>query len=540
MRDLETDLQTLRTVMEYAQNRDFRRAAALAEQTLAGGFEHPALLNVLATWLEQQDRFEDALRLLERAVTIAPRDVGARNALALCLQRLERPVEALHHVEILLKQEPNLGFAHANKGNALMALGSLSRASQSHLRAVELEPRGFVSLAALASIATLRGEHKEARRWAEQALAIAPGFPNAVLSLAADALAGRDTVRAEMLLQPLILDSRAGASDRARAIGLLGDVHDASGRYLEAFDAYRTCNDALRQIHRRLASGSSVVDYTGALAAAMRTIGSAGWPTCAQEAKSGGARGHVFLVGFPRSGTTMLEVVLDGHPDVASSEEQELLTPGVLQFMREPLDLEPLARAQDAQLDPLRMAYWEAVRNSGIDVGGKVFIDKHPLHTLKLPLIARLFPQAKLLFAYRDPRDVVLSCFRRRFKMNPAMYQLLTLQGAAAFYAAVMSFAEQVQPLLQMQRLVVRYETLVADLAREMREICEFLELGWLPTMADFGSRVRAREHATPSTAQLARGLDSSTVEHWRHYQSSLQPVLPVLQPWVTRFGYPD
>jgi tetratricopeptide (TPR) repeat protein len=539
MRDLESDLQTLRTVMEYAQNRDFARAAALAQQTLAGGFEHPALLNVVATWLEQQNRLEEALRLLERAVTIAPRDVGARNALALCLQRLERPAEALHHVEILLKQQPDLGFVHANKGNALIALGWLSRAKQSHLRAVELEPRGFVSMGALASIATLRGEHDEARRWAEQALAIAPGFPTAVLSLAAAALAGGDTLRAEALLQPLILDSRAGASDRARAIGLLGDVLDASGRYPEAFDAYRTCNDALRQIHRQLASGTSLVQYSGALAAAMRTLGSAGWPTGAQQADSGAARGHVFLVGFPRSGTTMLEVVLDGHPEVASSEELELLTPGVLQFMREPLDLEPLARADEAQLQVLRMAYWEAVRNAGIDVAGKVFIDKHPLHTLKLPLIARLFPQAKILFAVRDPRDVVLSCFRRRFKMNAAMYELLTLRGAAAFYAAVMSFAELVRPLLGLKWREVRYETLVADLAQHMREVCEFLELDWLPDMADFGSRAQAREHATPSTAQLARGLDGSMVQHWRHYQSSLEPILPVLQPWVTRLGYP-
>ncbi|MDP9091051.1 MAG: sulfotransferase [Pseudomonadota bacterium] len=539
-RDLETDLQTLRMVTAYAQNRDFARAAALAEQTLASGFEHPLLLNVVATWLEQQGKLEDALRLLERAVKIAPGDVGARNALSLCLQRLDRPEEALQHLDALLKEHANLGFAHANKGNALMALGWLGRARHSHLRALELEPSGFVSMAALASIATQRGEHQEARRWAEQALAIVPGFPNAVLSLAAAALAGGDIIGAEQLLHPLILDTRAGQLDRARATGLLGDVLDASGRYLAAFDSYSTCNDALRQIHRQFGSGTSVLNYTRALAAAMHEVDSVGWAAPALESYSAGARGHVFLVGFPRSGTTMLQVVLDGHPDVASSEEHELMTAGVLQFMREPINLEPLARADEKQLRALRLAYWDEVRNAGIDVAGKVFIDKHPLHTLKLPLIARLFPQAKVLFACRDPRDVVLSCFRRRFKMNAAMYELLTLRGAAAFFDAVMGFAHQVRPVLGLKWRVVRYESLVADLAREMREICEFLELGWLPGMGDFGPRVQAREHATPSTAQLARGLDGSAVQHWRHYQSSLQPILPVLQPWVTRLKYPD
>ena len=104
--------------------------------------------------------------------------------------------------------------------------------------------------------------------------------------------------------------------------------------------------------------------------------------------------------------------------------------------------LRALLRADARELGVLRERYWREVREAGLEVAGKVFVDKHPLHSLKLPLIARLFPNAKILFAYRDPRDVVLSCFRRRFNMNPAMYQLLTLEGAAAFYDATMQLAD--------------------------------------------------------------------------------------------------
>jgi tetratricopeptide (TPR) repeat protein len=537
-RDLETDLKTLRTVLDYAQNRDFQRAGALAEQTLAGGFEHPVLLNVLATRLEIEGRYEDALRLLNRAVAISPGDVGARNALSLCLQRLDRPAEALLHVDQLLTKHPDLGFVHANKGNALIALGSLGRAKQSHLRALDLEPGNLAATAALASIATQRGEHEEARRWAEQALATAPGFPDAVLSLAAAELAGGATAPAETLLHQLIMDSRAGPTDRARATGLLGDVLDTAGRYAEAFDAYATCNEALRQIHRSFANGTSMLAYTRTLAAAMRAVAPQQRPAEASIGASAGARGHVFLLGFPRSGTTLLEVVLDGHPEVVSIEEHELLTDAVMRFMREPLNLEPLARADESQLQALRAAYWKRVRDAGVDVAGKTFVDKHPLNTLKLPLIARLFPHAKILFACRDPRDVVLSCFRRRFKMNPAMYELLTLQGAAAFYDAVMGFADQARLSLGLDWRTVRYETLVTDLTQEMREICGFLGLEWADGMGDFAARVQAREHATPSTAQLARGLDRSGMEQWRNYLEPLRPTLPVLQPWVERFGY--
>jgi tetratricopeptide (TPR) repeat protein len=539
-RDLQTDMQTLNAVLALAQNRDFERAAALAEKTLASGFEHPMLLNVIATHLEQQGKFEDSLRLLERAVSIAPGDVGARNALSMCLQRLERYQEALYHLDTLLKKHPDLSFAHANKGNALISLGLLGRAQQSHQRALELEPGNFVAMAALGSIATHRGEHLEARQWAQRTLAVAPGFPDAILSLAAAELADGATAAAETLLQKLIMDPRAGPSDRARASGLLGDVLDASGRYREAFDAYSTCNEALRRIHQRFANGTSMLAYTRALSAAVSASAAAGaWPAQrVPPAAPDEALEHVFLLGFPRSGTTLLEVILDGHPQVASLEEHELLTDGVRRFMREPLNLEPLAGADQNQLDELRSTYWQQVRRAGIDVAGKVFLDKNPLNTLKLPLIARMFPRAKILFARRDPRDVVLSCFRRRFTMNAAMYELLTLQGAAAFYDAVMQFAEQVRPLLNLSWRIVRYESLVSDFTQEAAAICEFLNLERVAGLEDFAARIGRRERATPSTAQLARGLSASTVESWRHYSGDLESVLPVLNPWAMRFGY--
>lgn len=542
-RNLESDLETLRTVLRLAQNRDFAAASALAEETLAAGFEHPMLLNIVATRLEQAGKYKEALHLLERAVSIAANDVGARNALALCLQRLDRPAEALYHIEELLKQHPELAFAHVNKGNALMALGSLGLAKQSQLRAFELEPKNFSATAALASIATHRGQHAEARQWADRTLAAAPGFPDAVLALAAADLADDDGASAEQRLRQLINDSRAGAADRARATGLLGDVFDAVGRFEEAFEAYSTCNLSLRQIHHRFA-GSNVLGYARALTAAMQRLGE---PVCAHEAASTAAAsaaaastaaGHAFLLGFPRTGTTLVEVVLDGNPRVASLEEHELLADGVLAFMREPVNFQALMRADERALDALREAYWRGVRSAGIDIAGKVFLDKHPLNSLKLPLIARLFPKAKILFAVRDPRDVILSCFRRRFQMNPSMYEFLTVPGAAAFYDAVMEFAYSAKHALGLDWREVRYERLIANFEQEMRGICDYLSLDWMASMGEFAHRVQSREHATPSTAQLSQGLVTSATAQWQHYEAHLKPALAAIKPWIERLGY--
>jgi hypothetical protein len=216
-----------------------------------------------------------------------------------------------------------------------------------------------------------------------------------------------------------------------------------------------------------------------------------------------------------------------------------LLTQGVLEFMREPLDFMALAQADDVAVAALQADYWQRVRSAGIEPAGKVFIDKHPLNTVKLPLIAKLFPKAKILFAVRDPRDVVFSCFRRRFRMNPSMYEFLTLPGTAALYAATMQAAQSAKRAFALDWHEIRYERLVADFDAEMQRICEFVGLDWSPAMGDFARRLNAREHATPSTAQLAQGLITSATGHWRHYEAQLSPVLPALAPWLERFGYP-
>lgn len=536
-RNLEADMNTLRAVQRLTQNRDFAAAAALAERTLAEGFEHPMLLNAAATRLEQDGKYEEASRLLARAVEIAPKDIGARVALALCLQRLDRPSDALYHIDELLRQQPDLPFAHANKGNALMALGSLGRARSSHLRAFELDPRNFSSTSALAAIATHRGQYEEAREWAQRTLRIVSGFPDALMCLAAADLADGNWAAAESSLRHIINDSRAGAIDRARATGLLADVFDASRRYEEAFEAWSICNGAIRQIQQRFAA-ANVLGYVRESTAALEKLDARRWVSRLATAPAGPAAGHVFLIGFPRTGTTLVEVVLDGNPQVVSLEEHELLADSVLAFMREPVSFETLARADETRLNALREAYWQRAHSAGIDVAGKVFVDKHPLNSLKLPLIAQLFPRATILFATRDPRDVILSCFRRRFQMNPSMYELLTLNGAAAFYAATMQFAYVAREALKLQWHEVRYERLIANFEQEMHAICDAVGLEWHDSMGQFAQRVQEREHATPSTAQLSQGLVTSATAQWRHYESQLAPVLPVLQAWIERLGY--
>ena len=542
MRDPAADLAVLSEIQAQARAGDHTRAAERAEAALRDGMQHPLLFNLAALRQEQLGRLDEAEVLLRQGLSLAPDDVACRNALGLCLLRSERPAEALSEFDRLLQRDANLPFAHSSRGAALSWLGQSASAQHSYERAVELDPGQVASWAGLATLAASRGAYPEARAFAERALDLAPDFPAALIALATADYGERKLTDAEARIRQVLSGRALGPVERSHAHGLLGDVLDALDRRAAAFAAYATCNEGLR-VHygKHYAGGLSARAYAEAVVrffdAAPKTVWRARPEPRAAEPP---VADHVFLIGFPRSGTTLLEVILEGHPDVASLEEQELLIDAVREFMRRPDALGSLMEAPAADLERLRSAYWRRVAGCGMTVAGKTFVDKHPLNTLKLPLIARLFPSAKILFACRDPRDVIWSCFRHRFRMSEPIYELLTLEGAARYYDVTMSLGIRWMSQSGLAACLVRHEDLVTEFAREMKRVCGFLELTWTPAMGDFALRTRDRPVLTPSTAQLVRGLNTEGLGQWRRYREFLEPVLPLLTPWLKRFYYEE
>ena len=178
-------------------------------------------------------------------------------------------------------------------------------------------------------------------------------------------------------------------------------------------------------------------------------------------------------------------------------------------------------------------------REAKLDVKGRTFVDKQPGGTIHLPLIRRLFPRAKIVFAVRDPRDVVLSCLRRGFQINALTYEFTTLDGAAACYDAFMRLGATGRERLGLSWFEFRHEALIADFEARMRDLCQFLGLDWSAAIADFAMTAQGRRVRTPSAPQVRAGLTGAGLGRWRGYAEELAPVLTTLAPWVERFGYP-
>ena len=533
----ETLASTVSAVEAALWASDMAKAMRLSEEAVGAGAVHPTLLSLTALKRMQGGDNEGALPLLQRARELAPRHADLLNALGTCLTRLGRPREAVEAFDSALAIAPREARLHLGRALALEDLSELDAARAGFEQVLALDPGQSAALSRLAVLAVQRGDAAEARALATRALAIDPKDQAAALAFAQGALEQRDIPAAEQALAALFRNPDLGPVNRAFALSLAGDVLDAQDRVAEAFEAYGQSKRILREANASsMARFESVRAREIRLAEYFRCAGASAW----QGAPSPRDSVHVFLVGFPRSGTTLLGQVLASHPDIQTMEERTCLMDSAAEFFGSDAALDRLAALPEGELDTWRTRYWQRVAESGMTPSKPVFVDKMPLNAVFLPLIAKLFPQARILFALRDPRDVVLSCFRRRFAMNAGMFEFTRLDSTAAYYGAVMRLMTIYSEKLALATFEARHERLVSDFAGEAARLCAFLGLSYRAEMTAFARRAKEQNIDTPSGAQVAAGLSETGLAQWRRYARELQPVLPVLAPFVAQYGYPE
>ncbi|WP_420009337.1 sulfotransferase [Xanthomonas sacchari] len=248
----------------------------------------------------------------------------------------------------------------------------------------------------------------------------------------------------------------------------------------------------------------------------------------------------VFIVGFPRSGTTMLEQMLDAHPRYASMDERAILQRCIewmeAQGKRYPYDLDAL---DHGEVEAMRQVYWAEVAKVVALAPGQQLVDKNPLNMLRLPVIMRMFPNAKIILALRHPCDVLLSCYMQNFRSPAFMVLCSTLERLAKSYVNAMRFWIHHQALLQPQLLILKYEETVRDFPTQVQRIGDFLGIDQAGFLADFAQHAARKGYiSTPSYAQVVEPVNQRAVGRWHPYAPWLASALPILQPIATHWGY--
>ncbi len=516
---------------------DLSRATEIADFTIRRGVRDPQLYQIRGRCLHDAGRYEEAIADYRRAMPSPRQDPAILGGIGACLLKLERLRQALEAFDAGLAINPKSPELHYHRGLALAMDGHHDDAARAYERAIALAPNYADPLSNLASIAARKGDPRT-EGLARRALRLNPQAPMAKIALAMLDMKNQNFAKAEQALRSLLAEGTLASSARASAQSLLADTLDGQGRYAEAFAIYSDVNRKLRDKNAERFPRRGV-ESANHLIAYFEQTSAARWSAADPPAASpDGPAEHVFLLGFVRSGTTLLEQVLGSHPNVIALEEKGLLSGLDDRFLTSNIALESLASLSARELADCRETYWQRVRTMAENVAGKVLVDKQPLNSVKLPLISKLFPTAKILFALRDPRDVVLSCFRRQFKINLAMFEFLSLSDTAEFYAAVMQLAELYRAKLPLHVMDHRYEDLVQDFEGQVRKICAFIGLEWADEMRQFNKLAPAVDLRSPSATQVTRPLYAEGAGHWRNYAEQLAPVLPVLDRWVRKFGY--
>jgi Flp pilus assembly protein TadD len=483
----------------------------------------------IAQVLVTSGRYDDALGLFAEAVRLEPSDAAAALEMGKTLQRIGRSKEALVPLADAARIRRTDPEIFVEIGRAFSSLNNLKQAEQSFNVALQVQPNfgpAYLNLAILL---------EKANRLDELAAlltrAAAAGAAGEDVSYARALLLRRQGKLDEALA--LALQSRPDSLDGAFRAEFIGEVADRLGDSATAFAAF----DEMNRITAATPGASGFYGsehrlHVEDLAASTSEDWIASWSPARPDPVP---PPPAFLVGFLRSGTTLLDTMLMGHPDTIVLEEEPLLAQ-----LEEALGGRSLAALDAASLNALRARYFEGVREVAPAAGaGSLIIDKNPLYTLRGPLIHRVFPDARFIFALRHPCDVVLSCFMQNFKVSQMTASFLDLRNAALFYDRTMAYWEQCRTLLGLDVHTVRYEDLVEDVEAQMRPLLGWLGLQWDPTVLDHQKTAIARGYIrTPSYAQVTEQVYTRASGRWTRYRDQMEPVLPILAPWAERYGY--
>jgi tetratricopeptide (TPR) repeat protein len=564
-------------VVERAAELERRGVAGEAERLCREVLElapaQPEALTILYRLCRAAGRTAAAEALLRRIAALHPNTIWATHELTHLLLAKGAVAEAEIHARNGVRIAPENVRSHNLMGMVMTEANRPQTGEYHYRRVLELaDAPDPIVLANLAWNLKNQGRIDEARRLYQEAAAAAPEVVETLLGWARMEEADRNFAGAEevlaraerlapedsrLLLTRAVLEARTGAYDRALAAldrvaagsgdGLgagelleRGRLLDRVGRYDDAFACFaegnRRCREGAGLVYRAEAAREMADRLTRFFTTGRLQI----LPRAALRREE---PQPIFTLGFPRSGTTLVEQTLSAHPKIAAGDELPFIGEIVATMQRafdSPLGY-PEALAElwmgDRRhgLGDLRDDYLGRVRRLGLTPEDEPwFTDKMPLNETHLGLIALMFPASPLIHVVRHPLDVVLSVFANN--LTHGFYCGYSLESAAEHYRLTMELVEHYRAEMTLRYLPVRYEDIVDNQEASVRRMLDFIGEPFDARCLDFHQNRRYAR--TASYAQVTEPLYDSSRYRWRNYRAQLAPAAEILAPTIARLGY--
>ena len=500
--------------------------------------EDPESHNNLGTTLKELGKLDEAEESYRQAIALKPDFAEAHNNLGVTLYELGRLAEAEASLRQAIALKPDFAEAHSNLGATLQDAGRLEEAEASNRQAIKLKPDFAEAYCNLCDLFLKTNKTDKLLPVLDQARSAISGVKADFLYF--EALASFQTEHYEEAdtLVAQITDDEVSKIRKAPYYKLVGDLRHRDQDYDAAFFAYESSNQAVKSglEYKRLEREAG--HYFESLKNTARQLEQLLIGSPISERPFQDARQPTFLVGFPRSGTTLLDTILRTHSRVQVIEEQPMVSK-MIATLGDLQDVSEIESIDKGRLSVASNAYFEELKKHTDSLEESILVDKLPLNLLHAPLLNQIFPNAKFILSLRHPLDCSLSCWMQNFKLNPAMANMVDLNRIVDFYCVAMEIFKMSQRRYGLNVHSVRYEDLVKDFEGEITSLLGFLGLEWHAGILDYQATAAERERInTPSYSQVIKPIYKTASYRWKYYEKYLDEFKPRLMPWLKEYGY--
>jgi tetratricopeptide (TPR) repeat protein len=513
---------------EHHQAGRLQEAEQLCRQVLQKEPAHVDALRLLGLIAASSGDLDDAEHLLRQALAVAPDHAPALFELGRVLRELERPEEAIEVYRELLALQPDDPRAHFQLASALAPAARNEEAAAAYRRCLALAPKHTGAWLGLGHMLKTVGQHDEGVAAYRHCIALEPGFGEAYYSLANLKTYRFGSAEIESMQRHLESD-KLNDTSRVNFLFALGKAFEDAGNYEQAWRYYEEGNARQRMlVNYDPVQTETVNDELIAFfdAAFFASTAGHGHPD----------RAPIFVVGLPRSGSTLIEQIIASHSQVEGTSElpyigrlTKSLNHNRADAMRYP---RVLGELQPRHFHRLGQDYLDMAARHRLQ-GTVHFIDKMPNNFPSAGFIHSILPNAKIIDARRDPMDACVGNLRQLYaKGQTFSYDQCDIGEYYLQYLRMMAHWDNVLPG---KILRVQYEDVVADLETQVRRILDFLELPWEDNCLRFHATLRSVR--TASSEQVRQPIYDSSVGFWRHYASHLDELREILAPLCAAVG---
>ncbi len=484
----------------------------------------------------KQGNLEKSKNYFNKTIELNPKSLLSYLNLGIIYVKLNNRNLALKNYLKALKIDPKNFGINYNLGNYYFANNDLVKAEKYYLISINLDPKNFYPYNNLFQLYDRSNNIKKLDFIINKILDIFPRTSSVQFLEGIYEFRKKNYEKTIRILNDLNI-SKQDAQRNALKENTLGKCYDFIGSYSDAFKHFSKSNDIIESFLKDRLDRNRYVNF---IKKKINFIYNNNLEADKKTYSHDKFNDPVFLIGFPRSGTTLLDTILRTHKRIKVIEEKNLVDQLINKLNKihndDYLKLETLTLEIKSEC---RNLYFESRKKLlGYD-DNAIYIDKMPLNILYVVELKKIFPRAKFILALRNPFDVVLSCFMQPFQPNDAMSNFFNLRDTSEFYDLVMELWKKYEDNLNLDLHIVKYENVVGDFESTIKNLIKFLNVDWSEDLKYFYLTARKRGIInTPSYNQVNMPLYKESISRWKNYRDKFSEVNSKLDKWVKIFGY--